>query len=397
MNSSVNDFGLYQVAKGLGKKKDADKYLNRARFWRNHWNQGLTSLGFSGFLGPRDGEGFLAQDPLSCGGCYWGDMYYQGLPWEYSFNAHHDIFTMIALSGGEETFVKRLDTIFAPGKNPSGSATFNKTIFNPGNEPSFTSPFLFNFAGRQDLTVQRSRFIAKSYYHPTPGGLPGNSDAGAMESWVLWVMLGLYPVTGQTTFLVGSPWFSDLSIALGGGKSLHITTTGGSDSSFYVQSLKVNGKNWNKAWVSWSDVFEKGGTMEFVLGSEPTRWATGDPPPSPASEFKKNAKPSDILDSLPRPANSGEGTGGVIAVRCANRSVNAATRAGSVGSVAGVMFGVSWWLRRKWLREQDDEIDEEEVCLPAPARPPPVTCLLTYLLDRRLIPYRNPWCSPTRP
>ena len=341
------------MAKGLGKTKDADKYLNRARFWRNHWNPDLTSLGFSGFLGPKNADGFLPQDPLSCGGCYWADYYYQGLPWEYSFNAHHDISTLIALSGGEDTFVKRLETIFTPGKNPTGSAAFNKTIFNPGNEPSFTSPFLYNFAGRQDLTVERSRFIAKSYYHPTPGGLPGNSDAGAMESWVLWVMLGLYPVTGQTTFLIGSPWFSDLTISLAGGRSLHITTTGGSDSAFHVQSLKVNGKSWTQSWVSWSDVFEKGGTMEFVLGPDPVPWAAKGPsPPSPASEFAKDDPPAKVLAALPGP-NAGGGDGAAaarIAARCDKTyaiPVVVQAGAGSVGGFAGAVFGVSWWLRRR--------------------------------------------------
>jgi putative alpha-1,2-mannosidase len=255
----------------------------------------MTSLGFSGFLGPRNQTAFLDQDPLSCGGCYWGDAYYEALPWEYSFNAHHDIDSLIALSGGEQTFVQRLEMMFTPGKNPHGSPAFNSTIFNPGNEPSFTTPFLYNFVGRQDLTVLRSRTAAKAYYQATPGGLPGNSDAGAMESWVLWVMLGLYPMTGQTTFLIGSPWFSDLTIALGDGKSLKITTTGGSDTSFYVQSLKVNGKPWTQSWVTWADVFQRGGTMDFVLGPNPANWTTGPPPPSPASEFGRNATSQAIL------------------------------------------------------------------------------------------------------
>lgn len=172
--------------------------------------------------------------------------------------------------------------MFTPGAYSSGS--FDKMIFNPGNEPSFTTPYLFNFVNRQDLTVQYTRKFAKAYYAPTPSGLPGNSDAGAMETWVLWVMLGLYPMTGQTTFLVGSPWFSDLKIDLGDGKKLDITTTGGNETSYYVQSLKVNDKTWDKSWVTWSDIFENGGTMDFVLGPDPSNWTTGPPPPSPATE-----------------------------------------------------------------------------------------------------------------
>lgn len=70
---SVNDFAVYQVANGEGLA-NATKYLERGRNWRNHWDPNVTSLGFSGFVVPRTTEGFtIAQDPLSCGGCYWGD------------------------------------------------------------------------------------------------------------------------------------------------------------------------------------------------------------------------------------------------------------------------------------------------------------------------------------
>lgn len=172
--------------------------------------------------------------------------------------------------------------MFKPGADGSDTGT----LFNPGNEPSFTTPYLYNYVGRQDLSVERSRSVAKSKYHPTPDGLPGNSDAGAMESWQLWVMLGLYPMTGQPVFLIGSPWFSDLTISLDDGdgkKKLHITTTGGNEDAYYVQSLKVNGKEWRQSWVTYADIFAKGGSLEFVLGPERQDWFTGPPPPSPAS------------------------------------------------------------------------------------------------------------------
>jgi putative alpha-1,2-mannosidase len=97
-------------------------------------------------------------------------------------------------------------------------------------------------------------------------------------------MIGLWPMTGQTTFLILSPWFPSLTIDLGAGKSLTITTTGGNkDTAFYVQRLKVNGKPWDKAWVTWNDVFAMGGSMEFVLGDQAVGWDTGELPPSPAS------------------------------------------------------------------------------------------------------------------
>ncbi|RDL38838.1 uncharacterized protein BP5553_03178 [Venustampulla echinocandica] len=340
---SVNDFSLYQVAMGLGKKVDAEKYIKRSRNWRNHWDPNATSVNFTGFLVPRSSDGFIAQDPLSCGGCYWADAYYEALPWEYSFNSHHDINTLIALSGGPDTFTSRLKMTFKPGVNPtSRSSGFNNTIFNPGNEPSFTTPYLYNFVGRQDLSVKQSRSIANSYYLPTPGGLPGNSDAGAMESWLLWNMLGLYPLVGQTTFLIGSPWFVNTSISLSAGQKLTITAIGGSRNSYYVQSLNVNGQQWNQSWLTWADIFDNGGTMDFVLGPEPRNWTTGKPPPSPASEFADTTAPSMIVPpGRVHPAPSLETQANHSRGRKLRRDVALALMGGILGVVAGAAF--LWW------------------------------------------------------
>lgn len=88
---AVDDFGLHQVASGLNYSDDAAKYLDRSHNWRNHWNPKQESLNFTGFLAPRYANGSFEYpyDPLQCGGCYWGDPFYEALPWEYSFNAHH--------------------------------------------------------------------------------------------------------------------------------------------------------------------------------------------------------------------------------------------------------------------------------------------------------------------
>ena len=181
---SGNDFGLYQVAKGLGKTADAEKYLNRSRNWRNHWDRNCSSNGHSGFVVPRKADGsFVAQDPLNCGGCYWGDAYYEDNSWVYSMNVAHDAAELVTRIGGPDKFVDRIDKMFS------------LNIFKAANEPGFTSPFMYNFVrGKQHKSVERSRQISK-LYNANAGGLPGNSDAGAMESNILWQMIGLWPVS----------------------------------------------------------------------------------------------------------------------------------------------------------------------------------------------------------
>jgi putative alpha-1,2-mannosidase len=171
---STNDFGLYQVAKGLGRSDDEATYLNRSRNWRNHWNPAASSTNHSGFMVPRRADGtFVSQDPLSCSGCYWGDAYYEDNAWVYSLNAIHDVYTMKKYIGGDEKFIDRINKLW------------DLNIFNAGNEPSFTTPYLYNFVrGAQWRTVERSRGIGK-LYNSSPTGLPGNSDAGAMEANIL--------------------------------------------------------------------------------------------------------------------------------------------------------------------------------------------------------------------
>jgi len=57
----------------------------------------------------------------------------------------------------------------------------------------------------------RSCEVVNQYYLPTPSGLPGNSDAGAIDSWLIWNMISLYLVVTQPVYLLLSPWFSDMT------------------------------------------------------------------------------------------------------------------------------------------------------------------------------------------
>lgn len=168
---STNDFGLYQVAAGLGKTEEAAIYFNRSRNWRNHWNSNASSEGHTGFVVPRRADGtFVLQDPRDCGGCYWGDAYYEDNAWIYSMNAIHDVAELKDRVGGDERFVDRLDKIF------------QLDIFDAGNEPGFTTPYLYNFVrGQQWRSVEKGRKIS-ALFNGGESGLPGNSDAGAMES-----------------------------------------------------------------------------------------------------------------------------------------------------------------------------------------------------------------------
>lgn len=101
-----------------------------------------------------------------------------------------------------------------------------------------------------------------------------------MNSWLLWQLLGIYPVVTQDVFLIASPWFEDINITVNGNRTLRITATG-LDQGPYVQSVKVNGKAWTQNWLTHGDVMVEGGTIDFALGANMTLWETGALPPSP--------------------------------------------------------------------------------------------------------------------
>ena len=193
---SLNDFALSQVARGEAPR-DVVKYLNRSAGWQKIWRNDITSLNFTGFLAPLDTLGNISEpySPLTCGGCEWSAISYEALPWEYSWTVPFDMVTLIKFMGGLARTEARLDTMFIPNLKTGavgsgGNNGIGNTLFNPGNEPSFSTPFLYNYFGRRQWkSVLRSRQTVNQYYNIGPSGLPGNSDAGAVDSWLIWNML----------------------------------------------------------------------------------------------------------------------------------------------------------------------------------------------------------------
>lgn len=94
-------------------------------------------------------------------------------------------------------------------------------------------------------------------------------------------MLGLYPIVTTPVYLLESPWFKDINITINGNGTLRITADDLDDGSYFVQGVKINGRQWDRNWFEHENVIVEGGTIEFAMGSEPVVWETGDVLPSP--------------------------------------------------------------------------------------------------------------------
>ena len=276
MEYAYNDFGIGLMAKGLGKKNDAATYFKRAGQWQNLWDANFSEGGFSGFIRSRHRNGDWKKDFTAMQGCSWnGDTFYEGNSWTYSFFVPQDVATLISKCGGNAIFVNRLDAFFnVPGR------------CDVADEPFFLTPYLYIWAGRQDKTAERVNYILTHNYSARPGGLPGNDDSGAMGSWYAFGAMGFFPNAGQDIYLIGTPMFPEIQLALANGKTFTIHADNLTDKNIYVTSATLNGQPLNSAWIRQADIIN-GGTLQLQMGSQPNTWPSGPPPPSPLSDSLK--------------------------------------------------------------------------------------------------------------
>ena len=163
----------------------------------------------------------------------------------------------------------RLDELFtmpAPGKygflNQFPDSTGLMGMFCMGNEPSFHIPYFYNYIGKPWMTQRRLRTIMDLWFTNSPLGICGDEDSGAMSSWFAFSALGLYPVCpGKPEYALSSPLFDEIELSLGE-KTFTIRAEGAGDGLRYIRSAKLNGKDYDRAFLDHRDLTAGG---EFVL------------------------------------------------------------------------------------------------------------------------------------
>ena len=119
-----------------------------------------------------------------------------------------DLAGLIADLGGPAAATGKLEQFFSQ-LNVGPTAPYDWA----GNEPNLEVPFEGDYSGAPWLTEQTTTKILDQLYTDAPDGEPGNDDLGAMSSWAVWAMLGLYPETpGSSVLVTTSPAFTSASI-----------------------------------------------------------------------------------------------------------------------------------------------------------------------------------------
>ncbi len=221
--------------------------------------------------------------------------YYEGGKWNYSFRLLPDMASRIRLAGGEEKFTDLLDAFFGygadpvqqPAERPSLDELANGFALNRfqglNNEPDVDSPWAYHYVGRPDRTAEVVQAAINNQFGLGRGGLPGNDDSGGLSSWYVWASLGLFPLAGQTLYLLNAPSFQSGQISFSNSE-LAIETSGFVEPEpagpvQYVQSVTFNGEPLEGTWLPARDLY-RGGRLHFRLGHEPSDWGRSSRPPS---------------------------------------------------------------------------------------------------------------------
>jgi putative alpha-1,2-mannosidase len=265
-----------QVARALADNRLADELTARSRLWMNGFERSTGLL--------RDSE------------------FYEGGKWNYSFRLLHDMAGRIALAGGDDAFVAMLDGFFGfgagpvtqPGRRPSAEDMAVGYALNRfeglNNEPDMEAPWAYHYAGRPERTAEVVNAALTWQWGTGPGGLPGNDDSGGLSAWYVWASLGLFPIAGQSLFLVNAPAFARAALRVGDAEFV-IETSGHREAPIgadgieatpkvqYVQSATFNGRTLDAAYLSAAEV-HRGGVLHLDLGPAPSAWGQKLRPPS---------------------------------------------------------------------------------------------------------------------
>lgn len=260
------DAAIANLAEALGKREDAALFREHSRFYRNLWNTNTQ------YFQPRDAQGKFVEPfkPLLLTYLDRGDKftrdYVEGSALQWRWGAPHDAEGMIALFKSREYFVEELNNFFAK-TDPTMGAWSPGPYYWHGNQPDIHAAYLFNDAGRPDLTQKWARWILDHKYDDGYDGLDGNDDGGTLSAWYVFSALGLYPVAGSDKYQLGAPLFEKAEVKLKD-KPLVILAENWSPTNQYAQKIWLNDTLLDRTLIRHAEI-AGGGTLKFMMGPEP--------------------------------------------------------------------------------------------------------------------------------
>lgn len=285
---AYNDYSLAMFAEYLGKIDDYYRFIKRAENYKNVFD--CKDYFFKGRLENSDFDNEFSQ--YDWGGPFnGGGPFTEGSAWQHLFYVPHDISGLIKLFGGANNFERKLDELFNPENSEYRSKYYRKIIhemkemtacgmgqYSHNNQPVHNYIYLYNYIGKPWKSQKLIKYVVDNLYRPGADGFCGDEDNGELGAWYIFSSIGFYPVcpgTSEPYYVFGFPGFSKVVLNISENVVFIIETENNSDKNAYIQSAKLNGREYRKNWISHKDIIE-GGVLKFVMGEEPNEtWGSG--------------------------------------------------------------------------------------------------------------------------
>ncbi len=235
---NASDYSIALLAKELGKKEDYKRFKERSISYRKLFDKNLK------LLRPRkpDGTWYTPFDPEAGANFTENIGFIEGNAWQYAFMVPHDIDGLKRLMGGNTAFTNQLQKVFDTNQ------------FDMANEPDIAYPFLFNYIKGEEWRSQETvKKLVKKYFQNKSNGLPGNDDTGTMSAWLVYAMMGIYPLSpGEPKYAITTPLFDKITIQLDSKyyqkETLVIERENNGDGS--ISKILLNGKVYKNYFIS---------------------------------------------------------------------------------------------------------------------------------------------------
>jgi len=260
------DRSISLLAAALGRTEDVELFRKHSEFYRNLWNPQTQ------YFQPRDKDGqfFEPFKPLLL--TYFDRRqkftrdYVEGSALQWRWAAPFDAEGMISLFQSRDYFVAELNSFFAKA-SPTLGAWNPGPYYWHGNQPDIHAAYLFNTAGRPDLTQKWVRWILDNKYADSYAGLDGNDDGGTLSAWYVFSSLGLYPVAGSDRYELGAPLFEKAEVNLGK-EQLTIVAENFRPEHAFVEKVWLNDTPLDRTWITHREI-QHGGTLRFKMSPVP--------------------------------------------------------------------------------------------------------------------------------
>ena len=248
---NTSDYAISLLAKALGEKEDFKRFSKRSLSYQKLYDKDLK------LLRPRtpDGKWYEPFDPNAGANFQENVGFIEGNAWQYAFMVPHDIRGLMKLMGGDKVFSEQLQKVF------------DTKQFDMANEPDIAYPYLFNYVkGEEWKSQEMVKKLVREYFKNEPKGLPGNDDTGTMSAWLVYSMMGIYPISpGDPIYTITTPMFDKVTIKLDSRyyKKDNIVIEREVNTDGKIREIQINGKPLNSFFIS-HDSFVNGTTLKVI-------------------------------------------------------------------------------------------------------------------------------------